>query len=475
MEALNRTNKTALSGVIYLFMFIAACIPSWVSIGLGVKTPFDEIAHFDYAEKIAKLHMPKVYEQYGQTTLQAVACDPELQSEAWAAISDCNAPYQDPMNAPFFGQSSATSYAPTYYSVIALNYRICSATFGNLIDASPITCMRIANSLLAGISVLLIVAIGMLIGLPRFAVAVAALISVNSPAMVQQFSTVNSDAGALLAVVLCVFFAAWLPTRVSPKKEANPASESFISPLLQRASLLFIVLSSLSISMKETSLLIAPTASYLFLHLLNKEKESSSHSSKRYSFVTSLQTLIMSAAIMVIVSGIRWSQPRIRGLGGNDWMGSTLRETRKPFVDEILQPLNHLLISGDQTVAEIYTDSISRNLATLLALIFVSASMLGYVNWKKLHINQNKVLTTQIFGNSFQIGVFSLPIMATLLGAFSLVQAGFVSSQPRYYLPVTILFSCFSLSVVFSATWKWIAPTVLGCFSILLYISFFQL
>lgn len=467
--------NSALKSLPYLIIFVLACIPSWISIALDVRTPFDEIAHFDYAEKLANLKIPKVYEQYGQTALKTVACDPDFDGEAWSGVKECDVPYIDPSRAPFFGQSSATSYAPTYYGVIAINYRICTATFGELTHALPITCMQISNSLLAGFSVLLLVATGIMIGLPRLAIASAALIAVNSPAMVQQFATVNSDAGALLAVALCIFLAVWLPLRQSIRQERPRPVSLLRDRHANKIVLAFIGLCGIAVSMKETSLLIVPTSAILFVALLNKDRysENLEPSRKVYFIDNYLYPLSISGAVVILVSGFRWAQPHLRGLGGNDWMGKWLREDRQSLSSEILQPISHLLNSGSQTVAEIYSDSVSRNLSIFIGFLFVLALLFGFLEWQKLTSDKDRVFTLQVFGTSTQIGVLTVPIMATILGLFSLIQAGFVSSQPRYYLPVTILFAVFGVGIVFSFIRSWIALAVVGIYSILLCISFF--
>ena len=141
-------------------IFVFACLPTWISISMGIGTPFDEIAHFDYADKLAHLELPKVNELYGQRTLRIIACQKKDPGIAWAGVRTCDATVINAAAAPFNGQSSATSYSPTYYSVIAINYQICINSLGKVISISALTCMRISNSLLAGVSAVLLALTG---------------------------------------------------------------------------------------------------------------------------------------------------------------------------------------------------------------------------------------------------------------------------------------------------------------------------
>ena len=89
--------------------------------------------------------MPEVYEPYGQTVLGELACD-NPRGEAWAGLEPCGSPTYTPGLAPFGGLSTATNYAPTYYALTAVPYRVCE----EVTSVHPRVCGRAANTLWLG-------------------------------------------------------------------------------------------------------------------------------------------------------------------------------------------------------------------------------------------------------------------------------------------------------------------------------------
>jgi hypothetical protein len=457
----------------YLVIFFLACIPTWFVISLGISTPFDEMAHFDYADKLAHFEVPEVNEQYGQRTLRIVACQINDPGEAWAGVRDCSAKTINPDVAPFQGQSSATSYSPTYYVFVAVNYRLCDITLGEVANVSPLTCMRLANSLLAGLSAVLLVGIAAMLGFPLLASSAAALISVNSPALIQQFATVNSDAGAVFSIIGCLFMAIYLPRK--RRSQNKPLFES-LSPrdyFFNTTTIMFVLSCSILISMKETSLLILPTASILFTRMIFKNHTTRDSLNLRFFNLNFfyLSNLAVISAVTFCVGLVRWSQPKIRGVGGEDWMVIALKGDGSLTIEALLRPVKDLFSSSSQLVWPRFDDEIAMSLSLFLSSLFVAALFLGSLDLHRQKVR--RVELTKILGQSLQAGVLTLPIMVVLLGLLSWKLTGMVISQPRYYLPATSVFTALVLVFLFSLARSRAVIFSFSLFSLLLSVSYF--
>ncbi len=104
-----------------LAVFVLIFLISLIGISKNPTTPFDEPAHFDYIVKLSKGHLPKVNEKFSQTTLEWMACESQ-KPEAWSYLEPCGSEKYSPKFAPFWGQSTATGYAPNYYALTAIPY-----------------------------------------------------------------------------------------------------------------------------------------------------------------------------------------------------------------------------------------------------------------------------------------------------------------------------------------------------------------
>lgn len=457
----------------YLIIFFLACIPTWFAISLGISTPFDEMAHFDYADKLAHFEVPKVNEQYGQRTLRIVACQKDDPGEAWAGIRDCSAKTINPDAAPFQGQSSATSYSPTYYLFIAANYRMCDLTFGKVANVSPLTCMRLANSLFAGLSAVLLVGIGVMLGLPLLASSVAALISINSPALIQQFATVNTDAGAVFSIIGCLFLAVYLPRRRDSRKNPQIEPIRLSEYLFNSSTILFIASCSLLISMKETSLLVLPTASVLFTRMTLKNRTNRDTLNFKFFNLNFFYffNLVVVSAVTFCVGLVRWSQPKVRGVGGEDWMVIALKGDGSLTLEALLRPVHDLFSSSSQLVWPRFDDEIAMSLSLFLSSLFVASLFLGSLDLRRE--KARRVELTKIMGQTLQAGVLTLPVMVVLLGLLSWKLTGMVISQPRYYLPATSVFTALVLVFLFSLARSKAVIFSFSLFSLLLSVAYF--
>ncbi len=179
---------------------------------LGVSkapgTPFDEAAHLDYVVKLAHGDMPKVYEPYGQIVLGELACD-NPRGEAWAGLEPCGSPKYTPGLAPFGGLSTATNYAPTYYAITAVPYRVCEETT----SLHPRVCGRVANTLWLGAAAAGFFVLMVMLGCTTVPSLLVSIGTSVSPAILLQGITVNPDAAVQAFVAWLAVLAVWLGTR----------------------------------------------------------------------------------------------------------------------------------------------------------------------------------------------------------------------------------------------------------------------
>lgn len=262
---------------------------------LGVSkapgTPFDEAAHLDYIVKLAHGDMPRVYEPYGQITLGELACD-NPRGEAWAGLEPCGSPTYTPGLAPFGGLSTATNYAPTYYALTAVPYRVCDVTT----DLHPRVCGRVANTLWLGAATVGFFTLMVMLGcgnLPSFLVSVGTSLS---PALLLQGITVNPDAAVQAMVAWLAVLALWLGTRSRM--------------VLWRQLLIMGVAGTLTVTAKETAL-VGYAVVLLMLGFLLSQGLSRVDQVKRWA------GLFLTGGVVVALAAVsRLAQPTLRGRGG---------------------------------------------------------------------------------------------------------------------------------------------------------------
>ena len=273
---------------------------SILAISKNPWTPFDEATHFDYIVKISKGHLPSVNEKYGQDALSWMACT-EPRPEAWKGIAPCGSEVYDPATAPFWGQSSATGYAPNYYLITAVPYEICDR-FAN---RSEINCARVANSIWLSFSASAVVFLMMTFGASALLSLIVAIGYATLPAVLLQGITVNSDAAAQFLAPSLVFIALHLARcKFSQGKIAA----------LWFASIFLLV------PIKQTLIPIGLIATLFLIDWL-------SHSRDRSANIKNALIMLAAYAGGVATSfGVQLLQVRWRGLGGDDHMSPFLRQ-----------------------------------------------------------------------------------------------------------------------------------------------------
>jgi hypothetical protein len=281
----------------------------WVAVGfavtvaialLGVSkapaTPFDEAAHLDYIDKLAHGHMPEVYEQYGQTVLGELACD-NPRGEAWAGLEPCGSPHFNPDLAPFAGLSSATNYAPTYYALTAVPYRICEETT----SLHPRVCGRVANTLWLGAATAGFLVLMVMVGcgpLPSLLVSIGTSVA---PAVLLQGITVNPDAAVQAMVAWLAVLAVWLATRSRVD--------------WGRQAVLMGVAGVVAVTAKETALVGYAVVMLMMGFLLG-------YGRPRRDQVRRWAVLILTFGVVVLLAALsRVLQPELRGVGGVNTLG----------------------------------------------------------------------------------------------------------------------------------------------------------
>ncbi|MBI1352144.1 MAG: DUF2142 domain-containing protein [Actinomycetales bacterium] len=180
---------------------LVALVVSLLFIRTGAWSVYDEYTHFDYVVKVAEDHsLPPVHDALGQTTLQTAVCD---QAPGFGRLNAaCGADYIEPTLTPYGGQSTATSYLPTYYVVTGVGVAVLHAL---PLGIDWLTSARMMGALYLAIAALLIVGIARRLGassLVAWAVAVGASCA---PLVLHQFSTVNNDGFAVMLSLAAVY------------------------------------------------------------------------------------------------------------------------------------------------------------------------------------------------------------------------------------------------------------------------------
>ncbi len=260
-------------------------------VSMAPGTPFDEAAHLDYVDKLAHGDMPAVYEAYGQTVLGELACD-NPRGEAWAGLEPCGSATYTPGLAPFGGLSTATNYAPTYYALTAVPYRVCE----EVTSMHPRVCGRAANTLWLGAAAAGFFVLMALLGCaPLTSLLVSVGVSV-SPAILLQGITVNPDAAVHAMVAWLAVLAVWLTTR------------SRIAPW--RQVVILGVAGAVVVTAKETAL-VGFAVVMLMVGFLLTRAQSRTDQVKRWAMVTGAF-----GAVVALAALSRLAQPVLRGEAG---------------------------------------------------------------------------------------------------------------------------------------------------------------
>lgn len=402
----NLKKKIALTAV--LVFAIQTSLMAFV-ISKNPGTPFDEAAHLDYVVKVSNLQIPKVYEPYGQEVLEIMACTP--QGPAWDALEECGSTKYTPSLAPFGGENYVTSAIPTYYFLTAIPFAVCSAAD----IAGPLVCGRLSNSLwLSGAAVLAFVLLMTLNPQSRVYLAAAASIGINFlPAVLQQGVTVNTDAAVQ-------FFSFALPLMVILLTRTK---SSIAIKYLQLFSMFVFAL-----SVKQTLLAVVAICLYVFW--------TASGGNSKTKFL-SLSAMVFMPALLVSYI-IHKSQPLIRGLGGNDVMGTVVNTPLESLPGALLGNTLNIFFPFNQIG---YSALATPDLISLSTVI----TFLGWLMVSRLDFSSvlNSSARSQLVNrtrdhSSYLIGIaLSFP---AVLGALVWVGSGWAANQPRYFLgTVTLL------------------------------------
>jgi hypothetical protein len=264
---------------------------------LGVSkapgTPFDEAAHLDYVAKLSHGHMPKVYEQYGQDVLGELACD-NPRGEAWAGLEPCGSKHYTPGLAPFGGLSTATNYAPTYYAITAVPYKVCDVTT----SLHPRVCGRVANTLWLGAASAGFFLLMMMLGCT---IVPALLVSIGTsllPAVLVQGITVNPDAAVQAFVAWLAILAIWLATRSGVGH--------------WRQILIMGIAGVFTVTAKETTLVGYAVIMLMLAFLLGHHRPRADQVRRWVAIAATVAAVVLLAALSRVL------QPHLRGVGGEN-------------------------------------------------------------------------------------------------------------------------------------------------------------
>ena len=458
--------RSSRAGLLVL-VFILSCAPVWALIAQRSSTPFDEAAHFDFVDKLSTGDVPQVNEKYGGRTLWMVTCLTPS-SPAWAPLGDCQDPEDlDPNLAPFNGQSSATGYSPTYYIATAIMYRGL-LEIDKLLDlpTNVLDIARIANSFWIGFSAGLILLTCLRLGMKKRDSVVTALAVGSSPALLLQFSTLNSDAGAHFAsvAILCFGLNLWL--------NGFRLGRSSIKRHIWCLSVIVVLT-----TFKETSLLVLPGV-LLLLTVPRTEVEGSTKSSGGRDLLRS-RTILTGMSFLAVATlslAFRVLQPVIRGRGGEDWQAILLPTLVK--IDNVGFLFNDVLSHAFSPFSSVtwpeVTDPAGR-LATilmnLLPFMFVFSALASKEGQGRKDDDRSR--RTQTVSKSYLLNFLSLPVGSLCLGISSMASTGFVVSQPRYYMSACvglILLGIWAVAKNLGGYWMMIIaiPWILTFFSVII-------
>jgi hypothetical protein len=413
--------------------FALQMIIAGIGISKNPHTPFDEAAHFDYVVKLSKGHLPKVNEEYGQTILEDIACQP-VRGEAWLGLEPCGADYYSPKKAPFGGQSSATGYPPNYYLVTAIPYEICDRAS----TLKPIECGRLANSLWLGTASALLAVLILIIGATPLMSIVVAIGFGSLPAVLLQGITVNSDAAAqALAPALALAAIYLAKSRFSTRRKWATWS-----------LLLF-----LAIPTKPTIIPVAVILTYLLWDWITEREHSQSRKRAGWYAIASLATGVVLATLWQSLQ-VPW-----RGIGGKDAM--------TPF---LLQSFDSLLTSLQISVGASLSPFTLLTWPPLTDVKLITLSMLvSLLCWVSLFAQRKE--TDGIprspsglkFSSEFSVIGLSMAVIGPLvLASYAWLSYGSAPVQHRYYMATAVLLGAIGIASSSSKWLKILVTSILG-------------
>lgn len=420
-----------------LATFIIVFLISLIGISKNPTTPFDEAAHFDYIVKLSKGHLPKVNERYSQTTLEWMACESQ-KPEAWSYLEPCGSEKYSPKLAPFWGQSTATGYAPNYYALTAIPYEICSFTT----DQSPIDCARTSNSIWLALAASISVLVMSLLGLSPVLAVIVAVGFYTFPSVLLQGITVNSDAAAFTTSILFILLA----MKLSSKKLSD-----------NKALLLYSISVFILIPIKQTSL---PMAAFGLLLLWQWKFRQSDL--KRYS-----SGLVPSIALVAsLIATYAWQAVQVawRGTGYKDHMTGWLAGVSP----ELFDSLNLAFVSGLSPFSLVtwgpLVGTITGTIAGVIALL-CWITLLGpkSINTNEDSSSENFRINDQAAFVGFMLAVLSPVILAYMAWLIS----GSAAVQPRYYMATAITLGCIGIASTSSIYLRILGSSVLGASTLL--------
>lgn len=439
---ISRISKRHLALITVGFIQLAICI---LGISRSPMTPFDEPAHFDYVAKIAHGHLPKVNEKYGQVALESQACMKD-RYEAWSYIEPCGSAHYTPKLAPFYGQSSATGYLPTYYAITAVPYDACDLLTPN----SHLNCGRFANSLwLVGASVVM-TQLGLILGGSTLIAGLVAL-GINSIGTVLlQGITVNSDAAVQLLAPLAILIA----IRLGNQKRT-----------LKRTLWYWLGFCAFASSIKLTIAPMILLATLVLAYLWTEQTAPRINKAKNY-----LKFYFASGAGVAIMYLLQMVQPTLRGVGGKDIMKdwliahdtSTMASSMWLTFHSTLQPFNLFTWTPNST-------SLNIELANFIALLgwacVAAFSQSSMVQATSVQIPR--------FPKSFGgIGLAVAILLPLAMCWWSWKSYGSASVQPRYYMATLSTFLVIGTNVSKDLVFRTIVFSIL---SVSLFLTVFQI
>ena len=413
----------------------------WVQLVIGIlgisrnpTTPFDEPAHFDYVVKLSKGHVPKVNEKFSQTTLEWMSCE-SLKPKAWSYLEPCGSTQYSPRNAPFWGQSTATGYAPNYYIVTAIPYKVCDLITGY----SPIQCARSANSLWLSFGAAITSAMMIYLGAPAIVAGISSLGFFTLPAVLLQGITVNTDAAALAASSLYILVAILL------------AKSTFSN---RRALWLYQLSVFLLLPIKQTTL---PMAAFGALLLWQWKLKKTSKTSIR----TGIESLVAFTA--TVAAAFLWQGIQIfwRDSGYKDYMTGWLKQDPATVIDS----LNLAFVSGLSPFSLLVWDPLilkfTGTAATFIALL-CWISILSSKKDSHSEVHSDTKATLEISDGSAMIG-FLMAIAAPVAMAYvSWISFATAAVQPRYYMATAVTLGCIGIAATKSRSLQIFATLILG-------------
>ena len=431
------------SGVWVVAVFVAACVPVWVTISKGVSTPFDEAAHFDYVDKLAHGELPQVHEKYGERTLDMVLCHSteagySLDSlKAWVGVGACGeGPYLSEM-APFKGQNYVAAYSPAYYMAVAVPYAVILG-LSKIVGSTPndLIAMRYASSLLAGIAAVLIFIACRKLGLRRFFSATLGLAFVTAPALTIQFATINSDAGAQVAVAGMFLVAVVLFERTRRSGWGLTPWRLLVSGLAL----------GLIASTKETTLIAVPPIVWI---ICRKSSVRINLGSLRFRLIPAW--ILLGAEVLVLAGLFRLGRPILSGTAGPDYMAEYLRSITT-------NELRIYVITAQESINAyaqvVWSGLIGQwsELTTSVVRLLVPAGLVGALLYSSSNERDQRCVggenngesTSEIqrgsvMAQSYTIGIVALPVGAVCLSLLAWVLTGAPGPQPRYYIAASSL------------------------------------